>query len=188
VALCVPLATGLQAAVPEGRQVFNALGPNSTDTGNIQTATTFTLGGFRSNPTNHTGIFAGLPSVMFGSVTFSKSGLVLTDNGVDGLFGTFASTSITESIPGPGLVQFDVLGHWTPGTFNGFSRLPRSPFLSVVDIRLSQSAPNATVTLPGFTLFTPAPTNGVPEPSSLGLLVAGLVGVMGLRKKRRFQS
>jgi len=111
---------GTQAAPVLGTQAFSDIGTPTADgsnTGNINTATTFTIGNLVST-TSNTGVFAGMPVQTFGSVTMvipSPISQVLAFT--TPVFDTFTSQSITEPINNPGFVNIVADGLWSPGTW-----------------------------------------------------------------------
>lgn len=138
-------------ATTTGTQAFANLGTTTVDTGNINTAVTFTLGNVRSTA-SQTGYFVGLPALSAaGSWSFSTNvGTSLTFS--NPAFGTFQSTAIiTESntvIPGQQRT-FYVVGTLSGGTLGPVTP---SPVPSSITITLTQTgiaiSSSATLSIP----------------------------------------
>jgi hypothetical protein len=134
-----------------GTQAFANLGTTTVDTGNINTAVTFTLSNVRSTA-SQTGYFVGLPALSAaGSWSFTTTvGTSLTFS--NPAFGTFQSTSIiTESnsvIPGQQRT-FYVVGTLAGGTLGPVTP---SPAPSSITITLTQTgnaiSSSATLSIP----------------------------------------
>ena len=185
---CLFLTTGVQAdpifpttslqadPLPTGHQGFVALAPTTTDTGNINTATAFTLGSWISNLVND-GVFAGMPSQSFGNVAFNTTIPTSLTFG-DSVFGTFASTSIMSLGGPPGFLNISVLGNWTPGTQGGVTG---GPFASELALAFTQT-PAGTGAISASGTFSTPP---IPEPSSIFLVLTGLAAVVVSPRLRR---
>lgn len=190
VAICLFLATGVQAdmifsttdvqadPIPSGSVGFSALSPSSASpTGNITTATTFTLGSWTALFGD--GVFAGIPLQSFGSLSFDITSPTSLTFG-NSVFGTFASTSIMN-LGGTPFVNLSVLGEWTPGTFGGVTG---GPFASQLSLTFSQTPLGTGPISASGTFATPAETP-VPEPSSIFLVLKGLAtGLVSYRLRR----
>jgi hypothetical protein len=134
-----------------GTQAFANLGTTTVDTGNINTAVTFTLSNVRSTA-SQAGYFVGLPVLSAaGSWSFTTSvGTSLTFS--NPAFGTFQSTSIiTESnsvIPGQQRT-FYVVGTLSGGTLGPVTP---SPVPSSITLTLTQTgnaiSSSATLSIP----------------------------------------
>lgn len=164
-----------------GAQSFADVGSPVADTGNINTATTFTIGDLMSTSAN-AGYLAGMPKLDFGSVTFnSDDGSSLSFG--DSFFGSFVSSSITEIQSGPGMVGFYVLGLYSGGTYDpGIVG-----DLASLTISFTQT-PSVTGVISDSASFAdpPAPEPGsAPEPTTLTLMGSALVGGFALFQRRR---
>jgi len=189
VALAIFLSARAGAqSVPVGTQAFIDFGTPMADgspTGNINTATAFVIGDLTSD-NNNTGVFSGMASQSFGPISLNTTNpnSVMFGNGV---FGHFASTALVEdNATLPGFLNLVFKGNWTPGSQGGVTG---GPFSAEMSITFTQSPAGAGGTISDSAVFeTPAPSSAVPEPSSLGMLLAGLAGVVVsdlLRRRRR---
>ncbi len=169
-------AAGSAQAGVVATQAFVDFGVPSANTGNINTATSFTIGDLVSNIA-HTGFLIGMPSQDFGSVTFSLSQPLSLDFG-DAVFGSFASTSITETVNHAGTIFIVVDGNWMPGTYGGVAD---GSYLSSFSIAFTQTPPYNGVISNSATFSVPPAT--VPEPSTLVMMLAGfaVIGLFGRR-------
>lgn len=170
---------------PVGTQSFADLGvplANGSPTGNILTATTFTIGDLVSTLAQ-SGVFAGLPVQNFGSVTFSP-GSMTSLNFNDGPFGRFTSTLIDPTVvpthAGTTISLF-IVGDWTPGTFE---KSGAGPFPSDLTISFTQTPGGNGTISDSATFSTPQTVAGVPEPGSLGLALVAFGG-LGIALWRR---
>jgi hypothetical protein len=134
-----------------GTQAFANLGTTTVDTGNINTANTFTLSNMRSTA-SQTGYFVGLPALSAaGGWTFTTTvGTSLTFS--NPAFGTFQSTVITtdSSTSTPGQQRtFYVLGTLTGGTLGPVtpSPVPSSITITLTETGLAISS-SATLSIP----------------------------------------
>jgi hypothetical protein len=172
------LLTGAQSQAGFiGTLGFVDIGSPTANTGNINTATSFTLGNFLS--TVGTGALAGLPSQSFGSPTFSTSGSIPFSI-TSASFGTFTSTSIVLLSSGVGTISFGFLGNWTPGTYVGGGATTAAS----LTISFTQTPAN-TGQIGDSATFSVPPAFSVPEPASIAMVVMGLGGVFAVRRYRR---
>jgi membrane-associated protease RseP (regulator of RpoE activity) len=181
-AVCLSLTTGVQAG-PVGTQGFADTGTptaGGSATGDINTATSFTIGDLVTN-TNQTGFLSGLSTQTFGAVTFdTTSGTSLTFG--NSTFGTFASTTITEVTNVAGFVNIYVVGDWTPGSYGGFTG---GPYAASFSISFTQT-PAHTGSISDSGTFSIPPAIAVPEPTSVVMGLTGLAfGVVVWRHRRR---
>lgn len=160
-----------------GSQAFADLGTPVVDTGNINTAATFTVGNLVSTSANN-GYFTGLPTQIFGPLAFSPAvGSSLSFG--NATFGSFLSTSISPQTNAPGERSFLVLGNYTAGTFN--PALSPNPAPASFTISFTQTPPGTGVISNSSTLAIPP----VPEPSTLMLACVGIAGGLAIEQNRR---
>jgi hypothetical protein len=163
-------------------QGFADIGTPTANTGNINTATVFTIGDLISTTAN-TGIFAGLPTQVIGPVTFDStvgSSLSFSSSG----FGSFTSTSITEISNSSGQAAFYVLGNFLGGADDGGagSNGPASFTISFTQ------TPSGSGSISDSGTFSVPPAGTVPEPSSIVCTLIGIgsfAGVGLVRRKRK---
>ncbi|MFM7207610.1 MAG: PEP-CTERM sorting domain-containing protein [Planctomycetaceae bacterium] len=165
------------AGTSTGSQGFADIGSPSTDTGNINTATTFTIGNLISTGANN-GYFLGLSTQIFGPVAFNP-GVGSSISFGNATFGSFLSTSITQQTSAAGERSFLVLGNYTAGTFNP-SLFP-SPAPASLTIAFTQTPPGTGAISDSATLAIPP----VPEPSTLVLACVGIAGGLLFQQSRR---
>jgi len=169
---------------PTGRQTFGDLGVNETNgspSGNINAAATFTVGELVSTG-NQLGVFVGMPRQFFNPFTFNITDPTSLAFG-NGIFGHYASTSITEIEIRPTAVAFDVVGEWTPGSF--FHGVGHGPFEAAYTISFTQTVSHGIIS--SSSSFA-TPTTVIPEPPSFVLVLTGLaaaVVIYGFRRSRR---
>jgi hypothetical protein len=166
-----------------GSQGFADIGAPSVNTGNVSTATTFTIGNMISTAAQ-TGYFTGLSSQIFGPVAFNPAvGSSLSFG--NGTFGNFLSTSIVEqtnsTTGGSAERSFYVLGNYTAGTFN--PALTPSPAPASLLISFTQTPAGTGAISDSATLSIPPAA--VPEPSTLMLACVGIAGGIAIQQNRR---
>ena len=189
VAVCALTVAGQAKTIDPDSQVFVDLGAtmaSGSPTGDILTATMFTFEDLITTR-NHSGIFAGLGSQDFGSVSFNSSSptsLIFSST----QFGTFVSTSITKGtgviLDGGATQPYSVMGKWTPGTF--FPGL-HGPFLADFTISFTQT-PSHNGNISASATFTTSLESAVPEASSIEMVLTGFpagVVMCGLGRRRR---
>jgi len=185
------LAGGQSQAAFVGTQGFGDQGTplaNGSASGNINTATTLTIGDLNTT-TASTGVFTGVgKNIDFGTVTFStatggNATLSFTDG--TGKFGSFTSTTFATISNVPGTVSFYVLGLFTPGTFAGYGGVT-TPQLASLTISFNQTPAGSGGISDSVTLSVPPAGNPtVPEPASIAMVVLGLGGVFAARRYSR---
>lgn len=166
VAACEPLEPRYACSVTVGTLGFLSLGGATADTGNLATATSFTLNNvFSTGATGSPGTyFNGLPTQSFGSFSFDTTvGTSLSFS--TAAFGSFTSTVITETSNVPGFRTFQILGTLTGGTYGGVTTPDPAP--SIITMGFTQSPPGTGVISNSFTISMPPPT-----PPSEDILVA----------------
>ena len=150
-----------------GTQGFFTDGNPTVDTGIISTATIFSSNWKTNN--SQSGIFAAFPNYNFSNIVFDKNvgtSFVITDAG----FGTFASTSITQSASGNDFANFDIVGNFTQGTNPSAS----GPALFSVGFTQTPAEFGGAISASG----TLAVYSAVPEPSTLALIGLGSCGLI----------
>jgi len=181
-ALLLGLVVGQARAGVVGTQGFGDSGSPSVNTGDINTATVFTIGDLVTTSAS-TGAFVGLPTQTFGPVTFDTTVATSFTFG-DAAFGTFASTSISLATSVSGVVGYFILGSYTPGTFVGGGAATPASFT----ISFTQTpAHTGSISDSGTFSVPPSTPPGVPEPSSmlLGVIGIGIVSACRFARRRR---
>jgi hypothetical protein len=177
VAAALLQATPVRADVVVGTQAIVDTDTPTADTGDIETATSFTLVALTTTG-SRTGDFLGVPPLTFlGGATFTPATPGTFHFG-SAAFGTFTGVSIIEDASAPGFESFTIGGVFAPGTlFPG-----KSPGAATLDLSFVQIGGPGTAISASGTLVS------VPEPGSLLLGVAGVAGVglvTGLRRRFR---
>jgi hypothetical protein len=190
-ALLLGLVVGQARAGIVGSQGLVDLGPTSSDTGDINTATTFSIGDLMSN-SNQSGAFVGMSTQNFGAMSLDTT----TASGFsfgNAVFGTFASTSIKQFSNDAGEAAYYIVGDYTPGSYvGGGATEPAS-----VTITFDQN-PAHTGAISDSASFSVPPSGqgqgqgqpSAPEPSSLalGLIGVGIVGLCRWAHRRRTRT
>lgn len=180
-----------QSAIPDvvfvsgtsaGSQAFADIGSPSVDSGNINTGTSFTIGNMISTGAS-LGYFAGLPTQIFGPITFN-SGISSSLSFGNATFGSFTSTSITEQTNAAGERSFYILGNYTAGTFN--PALSPSPAPASVIVGFTQSPAGTGAISDSASLSIPPAA--VPEPSTIVLATVGIAAAIAVDRSRRRKS
>jgi len=169
----------LVSGTSTGSQAFADIGSPTVDSGNINTGTSFTIGNMISTGAS-IGYFTGLPTQLFGPVTFSAaSGSSLTFG--NATFGTFTSTSITEQTNAAGERSFYILGNYSAGTFN--PALTPSPAPASLIVGFTQSPAGTGAISDSASLSIPPAA--VPEPSTIVLATVGIAAAVAADRMRR---
>jgi hypothetical protein len=190
-ALLIAFAAGTAKAGSTSSLAFVDMGTTSVNTGDINTATTFTFGNLMTT-SNASGIFAGppaLPDQHFGAPSFSLAVATNTSFSISSTaFGSFRSTSISETMNTPGFVVVDIVGNYTGGQFD--PTIGTSPASLI--LTFSQD-PAHTGVISSSGIFsaspqTPGDPPSVPEPSTVVMGLTSIVagGLFYLRRRRRF--
>lgn len=167
----------MTAVATNGSQGFADIGSPSANTGNINTATTLTMGNLISTGAQ-AGYFTGLSTQLFGPVAFDPSVPSSISFG-NAAFGSFLSTSITEQTNTAGERSFLVLGNYTGGTFGG-ATVP-NPAPSSLTISFTQTPAGTGSISSSASLAIPA----VPEPSTIVLATVGIAAGLAMQRARR---
>ncbi len=157
-----------------GTQGFGGDGSPIINSASIDTATVFTIGNWVTNA-SQSGIFVGAPQYDIGTITFDKT-VGTSFNFTNAGFGTFTSTSITESATGNGFENFFIVGRFDHGTY-GIANGPAS-----IAVGFTQNG--AAISDSGTLAVDSA---AVPEPSTFALLGLGGFG-LAMRAARRRRS
>lgn len=141
----------------------------------IANATTYNIGDLASFA-NTTGIFAGMPSQIFGGVTFQPS-VNNSFSFASAAFGSFHSTSITALDQNGSTSAWYILGFYSSGTFDpGIVNEP-----ATVTVTFNQDPPGTGGISDSVAFSVPA----VPEPGSLALMASGAAALcMHLRRRK----
>jgi hypothetical protein len=172
-------SVGAMQASVIGTLSFADIGSPGSNTGDINTSTTFTIGNLFS--TVGSGDLAGFPNEVFGPVTFDKTvGSSLSFSSA--AFGTFTSTSISEVVNIAGIVGFYILGAYTPGTYTSADG-PGGP--ASFTISYTQTPPgNGGISDSSTFSIPPAAPPGTPEPATMALVGSALIGLAMIRRRK----
>jgi len=160
---------------------------NGSPTGNIDTASTLTIGDLLSGGSK-TGVFVGTPTFTdFGSVTFSTAnGANTTFAFGNATFGFFASTLITSVNSGNGVQSFFILGTFTPGTAPGYGGVTAvQPASFTISFTQTPAGGGVGSSISDSGTLSVPPAGAVPEPASFAMVVIGLGGVFAVGRFRR---
>ena len=143
----------------------------------IDGGTSYTIG-LLASFSSTTGVFNGLPTQVYGPVTF-QPGVSTSFSFSSAAFGTFQSTNIIITISGSDTMAFHILGDYTGGTWDpSIVSIPAS-----FDLTFTQNPPGVGG-ISDSGVFSIPPTTVVPEPSSMALLGIG-ASVLGFQLRRR---
>jgi hypothetical protein len=176
-------ATAAQAG-PVGSQAFSDNGSPTANTGNIDTATSFTIGDLVSTSSQQ-GVFVGMSSQNVGPASFTTSGSGGLTFG-NSVFGTFTSTSVELASSAQGAVAFYFLGSYTPGSQAGGGSATPASFT----ISFTQTPAGTGSISDSGTFVVPPGAPPAPEPATgvMGLMsiaVCGLVYCLRRRSAKR---
>jgi hypothetical protein len=166
-------ATNVHAG-PVGTQGLADVGGPTVDTGDINTATTFTIGDLLSTY-SHTGVFVGMTAQDFGPASFTTTSPTSFSFG-NSVFGSFSSNVIMLAAEGPGTISYYIAGEYTPGSYvTGYGS---GPFAASLTISFTQTPPGPGGAISDSATFSvpPTPPPSIPEPASV---VLGLTGILG---------
>ena len=179
----ISLNTAIDPPAPTGQLGFSAGSATIANTGNVATATMFTIPNWTTLFGD--GDFAGEPIENLGTVTLTLSPLSYVVSGP--IFGTFTASSIVSDTITPPPIAFrsiGLFGSFTPGSFLMGKGFGSGPFPADFGVTFSQTM-GGTITASG--TFAPRPVP-VPEPATwtvLGISFAGLTGFAFLDRIRR---
>lgn len=176
-----------QAQIVVGSQGFSFTGGVSTDTGNINTATVFTLDGMSTflGPNNQRDDFLTYVTT---AETFASPLILTTSTPTsftfgNATFGTFVASSVTENVSGSTTESFNMMGTFNPGT--DFAAGGFTPGAAEFVISFTQGAPGDAISASA-SLYSPSVTAVVPEPASVVLGLTSILGcglASGLRRR-----
>lgn len=160
-----------------GSQGLADIGAGTANTGDINTATTLTMGNVVSTA-SQAGYFSGLTTQIFGPVAFTPS-IGSSISFGNATFGSFLSTSITEQTNTAGERSFLVLGNFTGGSFGGATTPNPAP--SSLTISFTQTPAGTGSISSSASLAIPA----VPEPSTIVLATVGIAAGLAVQRARK---
>jgi hypothetical protein len=174
-ALMAGTCAGAGAAVigSQGFGDINGPSANGSPTGDINTATSFTIGEMVSS-LSQDGIFDGMSTQDLGEIPFSS----LVGNSMsfgNSVFGAFQSTEIAVGANEPGIVSFNVLGEWTPGTQGGLAGTGKR--LASFTVSLTQTEVHDGSLSLSATFSATDTLVAVPEASTWAMMLAGFAGL-----------
>ena len=185
---CAAVTLALHApadAGPVSYQGFADLSPAQADgsfTGDINTATTFTLGKLTTTTSADgyfLGLFSGTNRQMFSPITFSVNSPTSFAFG-NPFFGYFSSTSILELSNTPGARSFSILGDYSGGTRGGLTSPNPAAAKFVLSITQTPAGSGGAISDSATLEFV-----AVPEPASVMLAGAGILGAVAIASRRR---
>ena len=168
----------IQANAINGTQGFADLGSPSANTGDVNTATVFTIGELVTSA-SQSGAFVGLLPQDFGAVTFDTSVPTSLSFG-NAIFGTFTSTSITKISNAAGTPSFFILGTYVSGTYAPGATADSSSFT----IGFTQTPAHTGSISDSASFADPPAPPGVPEPATLCLFGSALIGLGFIRRRK----
>jgi hypothetical protein len=173
------LSPDAQAGIVVGSQGFSFTGGVSTDNNpsNINTATVFTLVGMSTflganNQKDDFLTYVTTAETFASPLTLTTSTPTSFTFG-NGSFGTFMSSSITQTASGSTTQSFNMMGTFSPGT--DFAAGGFAPGAAEFVISFTQGAPGDVISASA-SLFSPSVVAVVPEPASVVLSMASILG------------
>jgi len=175
-AICLSPMNSVHAAPILGSTLgFADIGTPTVNTGDINTATAFTVGNLVTTSSN-SGIFAGIPQQQFGTISFVLTGILPKISFSNAVFGNFVSTSVTETqnVPALGFATLESVGTYDPGTFAAGMGVIGGPVDAELRISFTQTPAHTGAISASGTLAL------VPEPSSIVMGFTGFIGFAGV--------
>jgi len=181
---CLSPTARLQAnLIPIGTQGFVDLGTTASDTGNILTATAFSISNWISVG-SQSGIFVGMPIEFLGPQTFDVN-VPSTISFHDPVFGAFSATSLFNVTPGPNSIVYSYNGDWLPGAQGG---LTGGPFPAALNLAFLQIGGPSTAISTSGTVTVSVEETVIAEPSSFFLSLTGVAAGIVLYLRRRWRD